>query len=164
MSDGTLRILVPVDFSPYSDAARRYAARLAARLDATLELLHVVEAAGSERDRAVADAERRLEAWRTRTAQPGLRISTAVRVGLPAQMVPDYAENARVDLLVMGRHGCGVVGHDSMGRVAARVLREAPCPVLTLQDDASTAADRPWAPAEAMTLRAALGRGGTSRE
>jgi nucleotide-binding universal stress UspA family protein len=163
MAATTLRILVPVDFSPSADAARRYAATLAARLDASLELLHAVEASADERESVVAEATRRLEGWRSRTARTGLSVSAVVRVGAPARAIPDYVAAARVDMVVMGRCGDGAP-RDRVGSVAACVLQDVACPVVMLREAAAAPADSWWPSGQTLTLRAALGRGGTSRE
>jgi len=51
----------------------------------------------------------------------------------PAYPIGDYAREANVDLIVMGTHGRGAVAHLLMGSVAERVVRLAPCPVLTVR-------------------------------
>jgi nucleotide-binding universal stress UspA family protein len=50
-----------------------------------------------------------------------------------AQAIVDYANNAEIDLIVMGTHGRGGIMHLLMGSVAERVVRLAPCPVLTVR-------------------------------
>jgi nucleotide-binding universal stress UspA family protein len=44
----------------------------------------------------------------------------------------EEAERLSADLIVMGTHGHGPVRHALLGSVAERVIREAPCPVLTV--------------------------------
>ena len=51
----------------------------------------------------------------------------------PALAIVGYARDARVDLIVMGTHGRGAMAHLLMGSVAERVVRTAPCPVLTVR-------------------------------
>jgi len=58
----------------------------------------------------------------------------AVRPGAPAAEVVRYAQEAEIDLIVMGTHGRGFVGHVVMGSVAEKVVRTAPCPVLTVRN------------------------------
>ena len=68
----------------------------------------------------------------------------------PAVAIVTYAKDAAVDLIVIGTHGRGGVAHFYMGSVAERVVRTAPCPVLTvrrpehefIQPDASQAIAR----------------------
>ena len=49
-------------------------------------------------------------------------------------VIADYAEESDVDLIVMGTHGRGLLAHVFMGSVAERVVRIAPCPVLTVRN------------------------------
>jgi nucleotide-binding universal stress UspA family protein len=51
----------------------------------------------------------------------------------PAFAIIDYAREHEVDLIIMGTHGRGALGHILMGSVAERVVRLAPCPVLTVR-------------------------------
>ena len=57
-----------------------------------------------------------------------VRISTS-----PALAIVDYAREVRVDLIIMGTHGRGAMAQLLMGSVAERVVRTAPCPVLTVR-------------------------------
>lgn len=144
------RILVPVDFSAPSEHALRYARELASRLGASLHLLHVVEdpaAAGAWsaesmppdlaelRTELVADAERRLLVYRSEAERAQVPVVTAARIGLTSHTIVDYATALNIDLVVMGTHGRTGVAHLVMGSVAERVLRHAPCPVLTVRAD-----------------------------
>jgi nucleotide-binding universal stress UspA family protein len=51
----------------------------------------------------------------------------------PSASIVDYATSAKIDLIVMGTHGRGPLAHFMMGSVAERVVRLAPCPVLTVR-------------------------------
>jgi nucleotide-binding universal stress UspA family protein len=53
--------------------------------------------------------------------------------GAPAMAVIDYARKARIDLILIGTHGRTGLGHFVMGSVAEKIVRLAPCPVLTLK-------------------------------
>jgi nucleotide-binding universal stress UspA family protein len=44
----------------------------------------------------------------------------------------EYAEDSKIDLVVMGTHGRGFAAHLLLGSVAEKVIRKAPCPVLTV--------------------------------
>ena len=142
------RILVPVDFSAHSESAMRYALELARPFDAAIHLLNVVEdplAAGvwsSEIYTAeiaelqinlVRDAETRLGGW---VPVSGGRITTEVRTGPAATQILEAARERGIDLIVMGTHGRTGLAHVVMGSVAERVVRLAPCPVLTLHSAA----------------------------
>jgi universal stress protein A len=55
------------------------------------------------------------------------------RVGSPYAEIVQYAAEQQIDLIVMGTHGRGAVGHLLLGSVAERVVRKAPCAVLTVR-------------------------------
>jgi nucleotide-binding universal stress UspA family protein len=139
-------ILVATDFGPAADAALTYGRTLADTFDATLHLLHVtadvnVGAANAECYLAInpaweAEAEesirRRLSAL-TDMDGGGLRTRIAVEQSYaPAAGILQYAKHQHVDLIVMGTHGRGALAHLFMGSVAETVVRNAPCPVLTV--------------------------------
>jgi nucleotide-binding universal stress UspA family protein len=62
-----------------------------------------------------------------------LRAVEATQFGHPANEIGRYAKEQNVDLIVMGTHGRGMVAHLLLGSVAERVVRTAPCPVLTVR-------------------------------
>jgi len=138
-------ILVPTDFSECSDAAVKYGLALANAFGATLHLLNVVQDPytmpyGADGfvapehdllDEWRAEAKRRLEA----AAPSGFesRTVTATRVGSACPEIVRYAIDRHIDLIVLGTHGRGAIGHALLGSVAERVVRTAPCPVLTVR-------------------------------
>jgi glycine betaine transporter len=145
------RILVPVDFSTYSERALEYAIGFAGRFGASLHLLHVVEDPiatgvwGGEtvlpnltelREELVNSAERQLEKYREAATRAGVPVVSTAQVGLPAITIVDQATSLGVDLIVMGTHGRTGITHLLMGSVAERVLRHASCPVLTIREAA----------------------------
>ena len=72
-------------------------------------------------------------------------VTTSVSAGYPATVIAARAGTIGADLIVMGTHGRSGVSHLLMGSVAERVMRTAPCPVLTVRDAAkpnSTSATR----------------------
>ena len=54
-------------------------------------------------------------------------------VGTPFVEIIRYAREHEIDLIVMGTHGRGLIAHVLMGSVAEKVVRKAPCPVLTVR-------------------------------
>jgi K+-sensing histidine kinase KdpD len=62
-----------------------------------------------------------------------MRLQVVTRAGDPVRQITQYAAEKAVDLVVMGTHGRGPVAHMLMGSVAERVVRTAPCPVLTVR-------------------------------
>ena len=148
MTNTITNILVPVDFSPHAEYAFTYATRLAERFGAKLALLYVVDDSfvtggwSSEiyvpnvpelMENLIADADRRLATLKASAAALGLTAETAVIRGRPAHAIVEHAKNGGFDLIVMGTHGRTGVSHVVMGSVAERVLRKAPCPVLTVR-------------------------------
>jgi universal stress protein A len=152
------RIMVPVDFSAHSDQALAYAETLADRLGTSLHLVHAVEVPvmwGTETyaislDALVIglteDATTRMEACRS-AIPPSLTVTTDVRVGNPAATISQCAAESSADLIVMGTHGRGGLSHIFMGSVAERVMRTAPCPVLTVRNKRGSASTTDAAPA-----------------
>jgi len=145
-SDGIGRILLPTDFSVCAERAFSLARGLAASLGAELVLLHVlVETSpfsegpfSSERVREVYAAVRRwaeaeLAKWADAARAAGIKVRTDLRVGAPFQEIVASATEERADLVVMGTHGRGGLGRFLLGSVADRVIRLAPCPVLTVR-------------------------------
>jgi nucleotide-binding universal stress UspA family protein len=157
------RILVPHDFGETSVAASRYAASLARSFGAQVAFLNVVdnaladlgETAAFDAEGAVT-AEAREGVLRSLTpADRALNPEFFVRAGTPAVEIVRFAREHDIDLIVMGTHGRGLVGHMVMGSVAEKVVRTAPCPVLTVRNTqsaqgAEVVADVPHAAAATM--------------
>ena len=139
-------ILVATDFSEPSGVALAYGRDLARSYNARLHVLHVVENImirySSEVGFAVPDfqgdletaARRDLDALITDDDRRGLNAVTVVETATNlADTIVDYAKANAIDLIVAGTHGRGAVQHFLMGSVAERVVRTAPCPVLTVR-------------------------------
>jgi nucleotide-binding universal stress UspA family protein len=138
-------ILVPTDFSECSEAALRYGRALATSFGCTLHLLHVVQDPYTQpwaADAFPAPLGVLLDQWqeqaRTRLAESipeeeRARVVIATQIGSPFLEILRYASEESVDLIVIGTHGRGPIGHMLLGSVAERVVRRAPCPVLTVR-------------------------------
>ena len=150
MSERFSRILVPLDFGAASDAALTYAKELAATFHARLFLLHIVEdpsatgawtpeifvAASAELCKTLlSDARQRLESALTAAERERFSASLDVWVGAAADGIGAFAREKAIDLIVMGTHGRRGLAHMFLGSVAERVVRTAPCPVLTVRGD-----------------------------
>ncbi len=142
------RILVATDFGEAADVALTYGRELARTFGASLDLLHVADnfiargfagegyiAAYPQMQSDVEDAAARNLAARLSDedravlgARAIVRSSTS-----PALTIVDYARETGCNLIVMGTHGRGAMAHLLMGSVAERVVRMAPCPVLTVR-------------------------------
>ena len=130
------RILAAMDFSLCSLAALEYAEELARRFDAPLLLLHAsgapsmpAEVHEHSGDAAALALTRAVEGLR----EHGLTARALFRPGSAADEIVRTAEVERASLIVMGTHGRTGMTRVLMGSVAERVVREAPCPVLTVR-------------------------------
>ena len=146
MTPDIKRILVPLDFSANSDRALSYARGLAKRFGASLHLVHVCEvpnvhvasadgyavAYGDWSQRLGDEAAQALARIADWTAD--CRVSTEVLFGSAAQAIVESASTNDADLIVMSTHGHGAAVRLVMGAVADRVVRTAPCPVLTIRE------------------------------
>lgn len=138
-------ILVPSDFSECSDAALRYGLELARKFDASLHMLHVIQDPATQPWAAEGFALPLLDVvdqWqndavdRLKAAVPPDdrgRVTVECRMASPYQEILRYAAEHDVDLIVMGTHGRGGVTHMLLGSIAEKVVRRAPCPVLTVR-------------------------------
>lgn len=138
------KILVPTDFSDSAHNALEYAGLFAARFEAELLLLHVVEtlAVGYASDlfpvpmaevfqemSGYAQAELRKLADGARAR--GLSVRELVVQGKPSAEIVRVAEEEGIDLIVLGTHGKGMLDHALFGSTTERVVRKARCPVLS---------------------------------
>lgn len=140
------RILVPTDFSEPARKALAYGEALAAAFGASLEVLHVVSEPPmgwavegyvpppqAYREGLLKSAADQLAAELSGQGTKGKPVKQVVRLGNPFTEITRYAQAEEVDLVVMGTHGRGMIAHLLMGSVAERVVRTAPCPVLTVR-------------------------------
>jgi nucleotide-binding universal stress UspA family protein len=135
-------ILHPTDYSESSKYAMQVAADLAGQYQARILILHVVETLGPE-NVTFGEATSQLEpsSYRQRLeedlrqrepAPPGLPVEYLLAEGDTAQEIQRVAQDRGCDLIVMGAHGRGgFLSRLVMGRTAEKVIRLAPCPVLT---------------------------------
>jgi nucleotide-binding universal stress UspA family protein len=141
-------ILVATDFSEPSDAALLYGRALANNFDATLHVVHVVgnvptlvygaeayAVSMPELQQELEDSARQqLAAILVDNDLPPMLVrQLVITSNAPAAAIVDYATRERIDLIVTGTQGRGGVAHLLMGSVAERVVRTAPCPVLTVR-------------------------------
>jgi nucleotide-binding universal stress UspA family protein len=138
------RILCPTDFSAFADRALSHAIALARWYEARLTVLHVLPpppAPGSPfqafapppPDTAAEGRVLQSLARFTRPAEEaGVPIDVQLREGSPARTVLDLARTLPSDLIVMGTHGREGFERLVLGSVTEKVVRQAPCPVLTV--------------------------------
>lgn len=157
------KILCPVDFSETSKLAMHYAVACARQNGASLTLLHVVappitslpgEAGLLNVPQAdiqeISDAcQERLQTIIDELRDEQVPISCEVITGIPFLEIARYADENGIDLIVMGSRGRTGLSHLLIGSVAERVLRKAPCPVLTVKERGAAARPSPSTAAEA---------------
>lgn len=156
------RVLCPIDLSELSVRALAYAGAIARWYDARLTALHVVPSftpmdvrTGLEPIDLVYPVARDevLEQLRKIVVAAGLgegTVALAAEAGEAAATVVDQALGTHADLLVMGTHGRSGFDRFFLGSVTEKVLRKAPCPVLTVPPHA------PAAPPSAVSIRTIL--------
>jgi nucleotide-binding universal stress UspA family protein len=141
------RILAPTDFSEHSCRALGYARAFADLWSAELHLLNVIEPAVFPTEAGLTPmglinldselttaADRAMEELlKHEELQGNIRISTAVAHGRASSMIIDYATEHGIDLIVIATHGRTGIEHLIFGSTAERVVRESPCPVLTIR-------------------------------
>ena len=141
------KILVPTDFGPSSAVALQHGRDLASSFGATLHVMHAIgdlvtmttmpptyvpdmTQALKERE---ADARTRLRRMLATNAPETKRTEIVVSAASPARAIVEYAESHGIDLIVMGTHGRNAITQLLLGSVAEKVVRSAPCPVLTVR-------------------------------
>jgi nucleotide-binding universal stress UspA family protein len=134
-------ILHPTDYSESSSYALQIAADLARQLQAKILILHVAETLGPENvtfGEATSQLEpasyrhRLEEDLRQRVPAPsGISVEYILAAGDIIEEIESTAQKRACDLIVMGTHGRTGLSHLVMGSIAERVIRLAPCPVLT---------------------------------
>lgn len=141
------RILVPTDFSKHSQNALKYAAAFAEKFGAEIHLLHVVQDLALFIPEAVSVAppvvppveqltaavREALERFIRENNLQGLTVHQEVREGTPFYEIIQAAREKDVDLIIMGTHGHSGLAHVLLGSVTEKVVRKAPCPVLTVR-------------------------------
>ena len=141
-------VLVPTDGSDSAEAAAHRGFALATALDATVHVLSVadVRLAASTgytsespkiRQRLREQASIRVESLASVAAAYDVEVVEAVREGIPATEIVEYATENGLDAIVMGTAGRGSFGRLVVGSVADTVVRTAPVPVMTVSPDTS---------------------------
>jgi nucleotide-binding universal stress UspA family protein len=138
------KILVPTDFSESARHALGYALSLAEEFHAEVTLLHVVEemAVGYASDlfpvpmaevfhEISAYARKELATLASGGRERGLAVKECLLQGKPSNEIVRVAAEEAFDMIVLGTHGRGVLDHALFGSTTDRVVRKAPCPVLT---------------------------------
>ncbi|MGV1100125.1 universal stress protein [Thiovibrio sp. JS02] len=139
------KILVPVDFSENSQKILRDAADFAGKFQARLAVVFVVQSfddysgffvphmpIAQFEDEMVASAREKMKSFLAETL-PGLAApSSAILSGDVADEINRYAEEQGADMIIMGTHGYKGLEKVLFGSVAEKIVKTAPCPVLTI--------------------------------
>jgi nucleotide-binding universal stress UspA family protein len=142
------RIVVGMDFNEPALAALQYARSIAKAFGSSVSVVHVIPAVANE---VYAYSTQMVETWERSAYEhlckllpederAVLRGQFEVRIGAPVEEILDFAGEQKADLIVLGTHGRGPMGHLFLGSVAERVVRRAKCPVLTVGRTAAGAA------------------------
>lgn len=140
------RILLPSDFSDCSAEAARAARRLAGMFGARLTVLHVLDEPAALdpmfrgevplellRGRMEQYAREGMEAFVAAQFGGVENVETRIASGVPYREILREARETGADLIVIGTHGRTGVEHVIFGSTAEKVVRMAPCPVLTIR-------------------------------
>jgi universal stress protein A len=141
------RVLAPSDFSDHSLPSVLYAAEMAEKFGAELILLHVIQDLALVMPDAVMptpipapDIQQLTESARTAIGElvtrhnlDRLKPRVEIRYGSPAAEIVEAAKSLNADLLCISTHGRGGLAHFLLGSVAEKVIRQSPCPVLTVR-------------------------------
>lgn len=144
MTEPIRRILMATDFSDYSRDALDRAVQMAKAFGAEIHLLHVLELPYTSTPPQYAKAleevnkeeAKKLNTQAERIRQESIEVRLMSRHGVPHQQITEAAKEIRADLIVLGTHGRTGLAHMLIGSVAERVVRHAPCPVLTVKPKA----------------------------
>ena len=141
------KVLVPIDFSDYSKSALKYAVNFAKSFNADIILIYVVEpiiyppdfsmgqiampSINTEWDDRAKDELQKLA--KSEIAEIA-NVKTIIKTGKPFVEIIETAKEEDIDLIIIATHGHSGVEHILFGSTAEKVVRKAPCPVLTLRE------------------------------
>jgi nucleotide-binding universal stress UspA family protein len=158
-------ILIPIDFSANSDLALTRGLALAREYGAAAHVLYVYDPPWTRNAAYTAPpahvteelrhrAEHRLARGIMRHHGPLHDVRAAVRVGDPYVEIVHYAGEIRASLIVVGSHGRHTIGRFPLGSVAQKVLRRAPCPILTAHEEPARVERHEYAAVRAASVTA----------
>jgi len=138
-------ILFPLDFSSASEKVLPYARYMAEKLGAKLYLMFVVEelakyanfyvphsALDNLEEEMLEAAKKKMENFVAQHLEDSTNLETIITLGDIAEEIIRAVEEKEIDLIVMGTHGRKGLEKILLGSVAERVVKKAPCPVMTI--------------------------------
>lgn len=141
LSSSCDRIVIAIDGSQAAEWAVQVGRQLATQLSAQVILVHVVEpvtALGNdfttEQQVEVIEREQGKDLLeRTRLSFPScFKVETSLRTGFPSDQIAAVARDWKADMIVMGTRGRNRVAQFVLGSTAETVIRQSPCPVVTV--------------------------------
>jgi nucleotide-binding universal stress UspA family protein len=137
-----IKVLFPTDFSENSDLAFPTAEYLAKIYDAEIFILHVLEPPAaalrlfSKFDEADARKEVNavLDKFIKEKSDPSIVYNKLIKSGKPWKAIIEAATELSANIIIMGTHGAEGLEEIFAGTNAARVIKTAPCPVLTMKE------------------------------
>jgi len=160
------RILLATDFSKYALRAEEYACCLAATWRATLTVLTVLEFPYGMNPESPANqiylgelmkaGAQQLVDLKARASLRGISLQTRIATGIPCEEVLAAVKSEDSDLVVVGTKGKSGLAHVLLGSTTERVIRTAPCPVLTVRMDSDEVASGKAGFSEGMCLNRIL--------
>ena len=138
------KILCPIDHSDCSKDALKYAVSFAMKDEAKLYLLHIIDIRtfneGLEAMSVQIPDEETLEQLRIKLLdcipeemRDDMNVEAIVIQGIPFAEIISTAREKDIDMIVIGSHGRTGIKHMMLGSVSEKVVRKAPCPVLTVR-------------------------------
>lgn len=144
------KILYPTDFSEYADHARSYVTEMAKAFNSKVIVMHTIQAPshyevaynyelalnpeeiGEKRQKA---ADAKIAEIAEKIRAEGVEVETLITLGSAFVDIVSTARKNEIDLIIISTHGWGFIKHVLMGSTAERVVRKAPCPVLSVRKE-----------------------------
>ncbi len=139
------KIVCPIDFSEYSSEIVSYATSITKKFNAELHLFHVIpnlnyftpyESFLTPENLVAIEKNISTEVnsdFDKIINKIDIPVKKIIRTGVTFLEIIDYVKTEGIDLIVMGTHGRSGIEHVLIGSVAEKVVRKAPCPVLTIR-------------------------------
>lgn len=147
MEPNIKKVIVPIDFSDFSKNSLRYSINFTRCFNAELILIYVVEpviyppdfsmgqiavpSIDVEMDKKASEELRKLAKTEI---PPDIKVRTIVKTGKPFVEIIETAAEENADLIIISSHGHSGMEHILFGSTADKVVRKAPCPVLSLRE------------------------------
>ena len=139
------KILFPIDFASNFETLVPWVSTFAAKFDATVYVLFVAQDLahfasfyvphGNIEDfqqQAIDSAKKKMAAVAQEFSKKFPKLETRVELGAPAEKILAFAQNEKIDMIIMGVHGRTGIDRVIFGSVANKVVKNGSCPVLTV--------------------------------